>query len=179
MITFYIVGKNLWNYIVIKMSKVKDKKRILKAKEKQLITYKGILIRGFSSFFSRISTGQTRVYVIFKVLKEKTTSGWRIMNSRKRELFHCDGEITGVKCINEVQQDENGKLQCSSTQRFYYFCETMVSRDVLGREIGQDEWQRGDWVGDAHVETRGGKTSLKRLGFERKGKGKKFQRRST
>ena len=42
-------------HIIIKMSKIKDKERILKAaREKQRVTYKGVLIR-LSADFSKVT----------------------------------------------------------------------------------------------------------------------------
>ena len=59
-------------HIIIKMSKLKDKERILKAaREKQLVTYRGVPIR-LSTDFSK-ETLQTRRnwQEIFKVMKSK------------------------------------------------------------------------------------------------------------
>ena len=59
-------------YIITKMPKVKDKERILKAaKEKQLVTYMGVLIR-LSSDFSKETLQVRRDWQeIFKVMKSR------------------------------------------------------------------------------------------------------------
>ena len=54
------------------------------------------------------------------------------------------------------------------------FCESRVWKGAMGRETGWDDWKRGDWVGEAHVEALDGETFFKRLGFERKGKRKEI-----
>ena len=62
-------------YIIIKIQKVKDKKRILKAaREKKLLTYKGVPIR-LSADFSK-ETLQTRRHwqEIFEVMKQGPTT---------------------------------------------------------------------------------------------------------
>ena len=59
-------------HIIIKMQKVKDKERILKAaREKQLVTYKGAPIR-LSADFSKETFQASRDWQeIFKVMKSK------------------------------------------------------------------------------------------------------------
>ena len=59
-------------YIIIKMPKVKGKERILKAaREKQLVTYRGVLIR-LSADFSKETLQVRRDWQeIFKVIKSK------------------------------------------------------------------------------------------------------------
>ena len=48
-------------HIIIKMTKVKDKERILKAaREKQRVTYKGVPI-GLSVYFSKEASGKKRL----------------------------------------------------------------------------------------------------------------------
>ena len=45
--------RNTWSHIIIKLSKMKDKERILKAaREKEIVTYKGVPIR-LSADFSK------------------------------------------------------------------------------------------------------------------------------
>ena len=57
-------------HIIIKMSKIKDKDKILKAaREKQLITYKGNSIRLSADFQWKLQTREW--YDLFKVLKGK------------------------------------------------------------------------------------------------------------
>ena len=59
-------------HIVIKMPKIKDKERILKAaREKKLVTYKGVPIR-LSSDFSKETLQASRGWQeIFKVMKSR------------------------------------------------------------------------------------------------------------
>ena len=59
-------------HIIIKMPKVKDKERILKAaREKKLVTYKGVPIR-LSSDFSKETLQASRGWQeIFKVMKSQ------------------------------------------------------------------------------------------------------------
>ena len=59
-------------HIIIKMPKVKDKERILKAtREKQLVTYRGVLIR-LSVDFSKETLQASRDWQeIFKVMKSR------------------------------------------------------------------------------------------------------------
>ena len=59
-------------YIVIKMGKVKNKERIIKAaRERQLISYKGNPIRLSADFSEEILQARRKLQNIFKVLKEK------------------------------------------------------------------------------------------------------------
>ena len=61
--------------IIIKMPKVKDKKRLLKAaREKKLVTYRGAP-RRLSAYFSKETVQATRDWQeIFKVMKRRTYS---------------------------------------------------------------------------------------------------------
>ena len=57
-------------YIIIKMSKVKDKERILKAaREKQLVTYKGTPIRLSADFSTETLQTKRDWHKIFKIFK--------------------------------------------------------------------------------------------------------------
>ena len=59
-------------HIIIKMAKVNDKERILKAaREKQNVTYKGTSIRLSADFSSETLQARREWQEIFKVLKEK------------------------------------------------------------------------------------------------------------
>ena len=62
-------------HIIIKMAKVKDKERILKAaREKQSINYKGIPIRLSADFSTETLQARRKWQDIFKVLKGKICS---------------------------------------------------------------------------------------------------------
>ena len=64
--------RNTPTHIIIKMPKVKDKGRILKAaREKQRVTYKGVPIR-LSAYFSKETLHARRGWKeVFKVIKSK------------------------------------------------------------------------------------------------------------
>ena len=58
--------------IIIKMPKVKDKERLLKAaREKQLVTYRGVPIRLSTDFSNEILQGRRDWQEIFKVMKNR------------------------------------------------------------------------------------------------------------
>ena len=59
-------------HIIIKMPKVKDKKRILKAaREKKLVTYKGVPIRLSADFSKETLQARRDWQEIFKVIKNR------------------------------------------------------------------------------------------------------------
>ena len=58
-------------HIIIKMPKVKDKEKTLKAREKQLVTYRGIPIRLSTDFSKRTSQTRRDWQDIFKVMKSR------------------------------------------------------------------------------------------------------------
>ena len=59
-------------HIIIKMPKVKDKERILKvAREKQKVTYKGVLIRLSADFSKETLQARRGWNKVFKVMKRK------------------------------------------------------------------------------------------------------------
>ena len=59
-------------HIIIKMAKVKDKERILKAaREKQRVTYKGVPIRLSADFSKETMQARRDWQEIFKVLKSR------------------------------------------------------------------------------------------------------------
>ena len=59
-------------HILIKLKKIKDKEKILKAaREKQQITYKGIPIRLSADFSAETLQARREWHDIFKVMKEK------------------------------------------------------------------------------------------------------------
>ena len=59
--------------ILIKMSRIKDKERILKAaRERQQVTYKGNPIRLSADFSTETLQARREWHNIFKVIKEKT-----------------------------------------------------------------------------------------------------------
>ena len=59
-------------HIIIKMLKVKDKQRILKAaREKQTVTYEGVPIRRSADFSKETLQARREWQEIFKVMKSK------------------------------------------------------------------------------------------------------------
>ena len=59
-------------HIIIKMLKVKDKERILKAeREKQIVTYKGVPIRLATDFSKETLKARRNYQEIFKAMKSK------------------------------------------------------------------------------------------------------------
>lgn len=62
--------RNPWRHIIIKMVKVKDKERILKAaKEKQFVIYKRNSIKLSADFSAEILKAKREWHNIFKVIK--------------------------------------------------------------------------------------------------------------
>ena len=69
-------------HIIIKMPKVKDKERLLKAaREKQIITYKGVPIRLFTDFSKETLQARRDWLEVLKVMKSKDLQ--QIVVSRK------------------------------------------------------------------------------------------------
>ena len=82
-------------HIVIKLMKIKDKEKILKAtREKQQITYKGILIRLSADFSAEMLQTRREWHNIFKVMKGKKLKP-RILYPA-RLSFRFDKEIKWV-----------------------------------------------------------------------------------
>ena len=64
--------KNTPRHIVIKLTKIKDRDKILRAtREKQQITYKGTLIRLLADFSTETLQARRKLNDIFKVMKGK------------------------------------------------------------------------------------------------------------
>ena len=62
-------------HVIIKMPKVKDKERILKAaREKQVVTYRGVPIRLSSDFSKNILQARRNWQEILKVMKNRPTA---------------------------------------------------------------------------------------------------------
>ena len=65
--------RNPARHILLKLTKIKDKEKILKAtREKQLITYNGILIRLSAAFSAETLQARGEWHSIFKVMKGQT-----------------------------------------------------------------------------------------------------------
>ena len=79
-------------YIVIKLTKIKHKEKLLKAtKEKQQITHKGIPIRLTSDLSAETLQARRKWQDILKVMKEKSLQPRLLYPARIS--FRCDGEI--------------------------------------------------------------------------------------
>ena len=67
------------SHILIKISKVKDKERILKAvSRKQLVTHKGISIRLWADFSAETLQAKIDWQDVFKVLKRENTTKYTL-----------------------------------------------------------------------------------------------------
>ena len=87
-------------HIIIMMLKVKDKERILKAaREKQLVTYKGIPIRLSADFSTETLQARREWHNIFNMMKGKSLQP-RILYPA-RLSFRIEGEI---KIFSDKQQ---------------------------------------------------------------------------
>ena len=81
--------RNTLRHIIIKMVKVKDKERILKAaREKQLVTYKGTPVRLSADFLAESLQARKKWHDIFKVLKGKNFQPRILYPARSSFLVH-------------------------------------------------------------------------------------------
>ena len=95
-------------HIIIKMAKVKDKERILKAaREKQSINYKGTPIRLSADFSTETLQARREWQDIFKVLKEKNLQP-RIFYVA-RISFKIQGEIKNFSNKQKLKEYNNSK----------------------------------------------------------------------
>ena len=84
--------RNMPRYILIKLSKIKHKEKILKAaREKQQITYKGISIRLTTDLSAETLQARREWQDIFKVMKGKNLQSSLLYPGRIS--FRFDGEI--------------------------------------------------------------------------------------
>ena len=77
-------------HIIIKMAMVKDKERILGAREKQLVTYRGVPIRLSADFSKETLQARRDWQEVFKVMKSKNLQP-RILQLAKL-LFRIEGQ---------------------------------------------------------------------------------------
>ena len=101
-------------HIVIKMTKIKDTEKFLKAaSEKQQITYKGTPIRLTADFSAETLQARTEWHDIFKVMKRKNLQP-RLLNPA-RISFRFDREIksfTEKQKLREFSTTKPGVQQC-------------------------------------------------------------------
>ena len=87
-------------HIIIKMPKIKDKERILKAaREKKLVTYRGILIRLSAYFLKETLQARRDWQEIFKVMKSRDIQP-KLLYSGKLS-FRIEGQI---KCFPDKKK---------------------------------------------------------------------------
>ena len=92
--------RNTLRHIVIKLMKIKDRDKILKAtREKQQITHKGTPIRLSADFSTETLQAKRECHVIFKVMKGKNLQS-RIVYPAGLS-FRFDG---GIKSFPEMQK---------------------------------------------------------------------------
>ena len=95
-------------HIIIRMAKVKDKERILKAaREKQSINYKGTPIRLSADFSTETLQARREWQDIFKVLKGKNLQP-RILYPA-RISFKLEGEIKNFSNNQKLREYSNTK----------------------------------------------------------------------
>ena len=95
-------------HMIIKMAKVSDKERILKAaREKQIATYKGTPIRISADFSTETLQARREWQEIFKVLKGKNMQ-YRILYPA-RISFKIEGEIKTFSNKQKLKEYSNTK----------------------------------------------------------------------
>ena len=94
---------NTQRHLVIKMTKAKDKDKLLKAtREKWEIAYKGILIRLLADFSTETLQNRKEWYNMFKVMKGKSVQP-RIPYPA-RLSFRFDGEIKSFQGKQKLRE---------------------------------------------------------------------------
>ena len=100
--------RNTSRHIVIKLIKIKDKEKLLKAaREKRQITYKGAPIRLPADFSAETLQARRECHDILKVIKEKNLQP-RLLHPA-RISFRFDGEI-------KSSTDKQKLRECSTTK---------------------------------------------------------------
>ena len=94
--------RNTSRHIIITLPKIKDKERILKARDKETVTYKGVPIRLSADFSKEILRARRGWKEVFKVMKGKDLHP-RLLYPAKLS-FRMEGKI---KCFsNKVKLKE-------------------------------------------------------------------------
>ena len=102
-------GRSTSRHIVIKLTKIKDRYKILKAtREKQQITYKGTPIRLSADFSMEILQARREWHDIFKMIKGKNLQT-RIFYPA-RLPFRFDGEIRSFPGEQKLKEFSTTKL---------------------------------------------------------------------
>ena len=89
-------NRHRWRHIIIKMTRLKDKDKILKAaREKQVVTYKRTSIRLASDFSTETFHARREWCKIFKVMKSKDLQPRLLYPARLS--FKIEGEIRSFR----------------------------------------------------------------------------------
>ena len=95
-------------HIIIKMTRFKDKERILKAAtEKQVVTYKGAPIRLLSDYPTETFQTRSKWHEIFKVMKSKDLQS-RLLYPGRLSL-NIEGEIRSLPDNKKLKEFVNPK----------------------------------------------------------------------
>ena len=95
-------------HIIIKMTRLKDKERILKvAREKQVVTYKGAPIRLASDYSTETSQARREWHEIFKVMNSKNLQTRPLYPARLS--FKIEGEIRTFPAKKKLKEFVNTK----------------------------------------------------------------------
>lgn len=93
---YYLNTKRPPRYIILKLSKVNDKERILKAAgEKKTAIYKGTPMRLSADFSGETLQARKEWNDIFKVLREKNCRS-RLLLCPAKLSFRCEGEMKAL-----------------------------------------------------------------------------------
>ena len=100
--------RNTMRHMLIKLTKIKDKEKILKAaREKKQITYKGTLIRLFADFSAETLQARREWHDILNVMKGKNLQS-RILYPA-RLSFRFEGEIKSFTDKQKLREFSNTK----------------------------------------------------------------------
>ena len=100
-------------HIIIKMERLEDKERILKAtREKQVVTYKGAPIRLSSDFSTETFQDRREQHEIFKVLKSKDLQPRPLCPARLS--FKIKGEIRSFPDKKNLRSFVTPKQYCNT-----------------------------------------------------------------
>ena len=97
-----------WRHIIIKMARLRDKDRILKAaREKQVVAYKGAPIRLSSDYLTETFQARKEWHEIFKVMKREDLQ-LRLLYPGKLSL-KIEGEIISFPDKEKLKEFVNTK----------------------------------------------------------------------
>ena len=126
--------RNTSRHIIIKLTKIKDKEKILKAaREKKHVTYKGTLIRLLADFFSRNCSPEGSDMIYLTWWKEKTSN----QDYSTQEGFHSD-----LKEKSKPSQISKSWENSATLNQPYNKYERNFSRQKRTREKGKEKEQQ-------------------------------------